>query len=257
MSVPLYPKKLQSPVSITPRQHLEAELGDLREFEAPKAVVICFESYLMDHYRALNSTTAQSIWTGEMIFLEESGQKVALVGNFGIGGPAAAHMLEALIAMGVSRFIVVGHAGGLQTRHSIGSILLIEKSVRDEGLSYHYAEVARFAYPSKKLTKQLRNTLERSDQKYKIGSSWTIDSMYRETQEEIAHYQNEGIDAVEMELASLFTVASFRKVDLAAMLVISDYIGGNEWEHQLKSRDTSKALISTVEVAIKTFNDLA
>ena len=81
--------------------------------------------------------------------------------------------------------------------------------------------------------------------------------MYRETQEEIAHYQNEGIDAVEMELASLFTVASFRKVDLAAMLVISDYIGGNEWEHQLKSRDTSKALISTVEVAIKTFNDLA
>ena len=251
MSFPQYPKNHKASVLITPKQHLQAGAEQIIEFDAPNSVILCFEGDLMDYYRQMNTTTSHRFWTGELLSLGEANNKIALVGGFGIGGPAAAHMLEALIAMGIKKFVTVGHAGGLQLTNPIGSLVLVEKAIRDEGVSHHYADSERFAYPSQSLTGKLSKTLQRMNQPYNTGSSWTIDSMYRETMEEIAYYQSEGIDIVEMELASLFTVADFRKVDLAAVVVISDYIGGDQWRQGIYSKDTSAGLLSASLVAQK------
>ena len=75
--------------------------------------------------------------------------------------------------------------------------------------------------------------------------------MYRETREEVQHYANEGIATVEMELASLFAIATFRKVDIGALLVISDAVAFEKWDEQFHADQTSGALLQIVEVAKK------
>ena len=257
MPLPQYPKKHDQEVIITPRQHFQAEREHYADFQPPKAVVLCFESAVMNHYKALDHTHLRPFWTGEMIYLGPDGHELAIVGNFGIGGPAAAHMLEILIAAGVQHFIVVGHAGGLQKANSVGSMVLIDKAVRDEGLSHHYLEPGKFAYPSQTLSEQLQHQLEQEGLAYKTGPTWTLDSMYRETKEEIGHYVSEGVATVEMELASLFAVATFRKVSIAALLVISDYVAFEKWEEHLHASPTANGLFDATQLSVKTLSHLS
>ncbi|MFS4448672.1 hypothetical protein [Maribacter sp. 2307UL18-2] len=113
----------------------------------------------------------------------------------------------------------------------------------------------KYAFPSSSLTAKLKNRLDNKAIDYEVGSSWTIASMYRETKEEIAHYAQEGIATVEMELASLFAVAMFRKVDIASLVVISDYVAFTNWDEHLHSNITSNALFNTIEIAKKVLAD--
>ena len=250
MPIPRYLKKYGHEVVISPKQHFSAEQKNAY-FHAPKAVVICFEVSLMDHFRNMDNTKAEPFWTGELIRFGPPQDHIALIGNFGIGGPAACHILEILIAAGTRQCIVVGHAGSLQNTNSKGSIILIEKALRDEGVSYHYLEDEKFAYSSKELTSSIQQMLEEHGVEYKTGSSWTLDSMYRETLEEVKHYSKEGIDTVEMELASIFAVASFRKVHAAALLVISDNLTDETWVEHFHDKSTFDSLIQSVEIAQK------
>lgn len=252
MAFPQYPKKYNQEVIITPKQHLLAEKGDYENFHIPSAVILCFESYIMTHFKNLDNTENRQFWTGEIIYFNDTNNKIAIVGNFGIGGPAASHMLEILIAAGTKKFIVVGHAGGLQKSNAIGSIILNNKSVRDEGVSHHYLQPSKYAFPSLTLTSKLEMQLDKNRINYKKGGSWTIDSMYRETRDEVEHYAQEGIATVEMELASFYAVASFRMVDIASLLIISDYIAFENWEQHFQTSSTTKAIFQSIEIAKQT-----
>jgi uridine phosphorylase len=247
MAFPQFPKKYEEEVIITPKQHLLTEKEEFENFQRPKSVIFCFETYVMDYYKALENTEHQSFWTGEIIYFTDA--ETAIVGNFGIGGPAASHIFEILIAAGVEEFIVVGHAGGLQKSNPIGTIILSDKSVRDEGVSHHYLKPGKYAYPSAVLKEKIKKNLEENGISHKVGGSWTIDSMYRETKGEINHYAKEGIATVEMELASLFAVATFRNVHIASLLVISDYLAFEDWEEHLNSEVTSTSIFKAMEVA--------
>ncbi|MEL7221917.1 MAG: hypothetical protein AAGJ93_11400 [Bacteroidota bacterium] len=83
MPFPQYPKDYQQEVIITPKQHFLAEQEEYQAFEAPRFVILCFETWLMDHFKQLKSTTYRPFWTGEMAYLDSS-KEVAIVGNFGI-----------------------------------------------------------------------------------------------------------------------------------------------------------------------------
>lgn len=249
MAIPQYPKKYDQEVIISPRQHFLAEKEHYEDFDVPKSVILCFESSLMNHFKAQDEMESVPFWTGEMLYFPEHHKQVALVGNFGIGGPAAGQMLEILIAAGVEEFVVVGHAGGLQKSNPIGTIVLSNKAVRDEGLSHHYLKPEKYACPSPQLTDRLKKKLTESDVPFQTGGSWTIDSMYRETKDEIRHYAEEEIATVEMELASLFAVASFRKVNIAALLVISDYVSFEHWDQHFHANATFEALMKATAIA--------
>ncbi|HAP61911.1 MAG TPA: hypothetical protein DCR93_21230, partial [Cytophagales bacterium] len=88
MPFPQYPKPYDQEVIITPRQHFLAEQSEYQDFRVPSSIILCFESVLMDHYRLQDFTQSRRFWTGEMIYLGDEDRPVALVGNFGIGGPA-------------------------------------------------------------------------------------------------------------------------------------------------------------------------
>ncbi len=253
MNFPQYPKQYDQEVIITPQQHFLAEKRDYLNFTPPKSVILCFEASIMDHYRQLEHTERRRFWTGEMIYLKDDDKEIAIVGHFGIGGPAAAHMLEILITAGVKNFVVVGHAGGLQPSNPIGKVILIDKAVRDEGVSHHYLSPEKYVYSTTQFFEALEKGLRQDSVDYAIGSSWTLDSMYRETKGELSYYAQEGVATVEMELASLFAVASFRKVAIGALMIISDYVSFEKWEEHLHAMETSNAIFQAINTAKRIF----
>jgi nucleoside phosphorylase len=61
------------------------------------------------------------------------------------------------------------------------------------------------------------------------GAVWTTDAIYRETPEKVRTYQGLGVLAVEMEMSALMTVAIYRSVAVAGLLVVSDELSHLRW----------------------------
>jgi uridine phosphorylase len=141
-------------------------------------------------------------------------------------------VLEELTALGARRFISIGLAGALTRDLNIGDVVICTEAVRDEGVSHHYLPPGRTVTPSHALTSELEHTLGRMGLAFTSGPTWTIDTPYRETVNEVRHYQMQGVLTVEMEAAALFAVAVHRGIDVAAAFVISDLLGDDEWHGQ-------------------------
>lgn len=197
-----------------------------------QSIIFCYQRDLLRHVLAHEETEHIKGLPNQLHLLKDTEGKVAICGGFGIGAPAAASILEAFIALGVRTFASIGIAGTLQPTLHIGDTVVCNRALRDEGVSHHYLEPAPYAYPSEWLTARLAQSLEQQGHSPVSGSTWTIDTPYRETVAEARHYQQEGILTVEMEAAALFAVAHYRRVDIAAAFVISDSLAELVWNPQ-------------------------
>lgn len=226
------------------------ETGRYPKFRPPAAAILCYQRGLMDYVLKNHRTThAGAFWDG-MHLLDETGGRVALVGNFGIGAPAAVAVFEELIAFGVKRFVSVGTAGALRKDVNIGDLMVCERAIRDEGTSHHYLKPSKYAYPSGEMTAGIKAALAAAGRAYFTGTTWTIDAVYRETRAEVRKYQKEGVATVEMEASALFAVAQFRKVPLGAMFTISDSLADLEWKPKFHLRRTGRGLESLYKAAL-------
>ena len=211
--------------------------------QMPQSIIFCYQRDLLRHVLTNEETEHVKGLPNQLHLLKDTTGKVAIYGGFGIGGPAAASSLEAFIALGVRTFVSIGIAGTLQPTLRIGDTVVCNRALRDEGVSHHYLEAARYAYPSEWLTERLTHTLEQGGHSPVPGSTWTIDTPYRETVAEARHYQQEGIATVEMEAAALFAVAHYRKVDIAAAFVISDSLAELIWNPQFGAEIVGNNLV--------------
>ena len=162
--------------------------------------------------------------------LGRTGDRVGVVGGFGVGAPAAAIIVEELVALGTWRILSVGTAGALQPDGAVGGLVLCTGAVRDEGVSHHYLPAEVEARPSPALTERLGAGLSDAGLTFEQGATWTIDAPYRETVAELRHYQAAGVRSVEMEAAAVFAVGHVREVEVAATFCYSDLLGGTAWE---------------------------
>lgn len=236
-------KHLRSPL-FTPKDFLLylKKTGRYPKFKVPRGMIICYQSGLLEHVLKNHKTTAVSGIYHRVRLLDETGGEVGIVGNFGIGAPAAGALLEELIAFGVKRFISIGTAGALQKNIGIGDLMVCEKAIRDEGTSHHYAKPSKYAYPSKKMTGEIKAALEKLNYKYFTGATWTIDAPYRETVAEVRRYQKEGVSTVEMEASALFAIAEYRRAELGAIFTISDSLAKLEWKPKFHLKKTKTGL---------------
>lgn len=239
---------------IQPARYLEYTrgLGRAPGFPPPHGLVLCYQRSLLNHVLAQHKTIQPANSWGVHL-LEETENRVGILGHFGIGAPAAVVVLEEWIALGVKNFLSIGTAGGLQPDMEIGDLVVCDRAVRDEGISHHYLEPAKYAHASPRLTALLTQTLAEHGLAHSVGTSWTIDAPYRETHAEVRRYQAEGVVAVEMEAAALFAVAQYRNVDLGAMFTISDSLAGLEWHPEFHSDRTKQGLETLHQVCLRCF----
>ncbi len=221
----------------------------LPEMAPPRGVIFCYERSLFR--QILTQEETESV-TPSFHLLKQTGGRIAVCGDFGIGAPAVTMMLEECVAMGVHQFISIGMAGSLQTTAQIGDLIVCERAIRDEGVSHHYLAPAKYAYPSPELTQRLHERLREAGIRPTVGTSWTMDAPYRETMEEVGYYQREGVLTAEMEAAALFAVAQYRGVELACAFVISDSLAELVWNPHFGSELVSAGLLTLYQTACAT-----
>ena len=245
MAVPLAPEKFSSKPFFNPSDFVGyiRERGGLGSRPAPEAVILSYQASLFDYVKERHATKEADGYFGDkLLYVEETSGRVAIVGRFGIGSPAAGVMIEELIAWGVRRFVSMGFAGSLRLDLPPGSLVLCEGAFRDEGTSYHYAREGEAALPDGQLTKALGEALAKRGLLVRRGISWTTDALYRETPLEVERHRDAGASVVEMEAAALFTIASYRGVSIASCFSVSDTLAELAWRPEFHSEISTEGL---------------
>jgi uridine phosphorylase len=151
-----------------------------------------------------------------------------LAGPF-IGAPHAVIALEKLIVLGARRILVLGWCGSLQPDLKIGDLVIPDRAIPEEGTSQHYPLPHGAPRSDSRLNRVLEISLVEQGFTFTRGEIWTTDAIYRETPEKVRRYQEKGVLAVEMEISALLTVAAYRSVSLAGLLVVSDELSDLKW----------------------------
>jgi uridine phosphorylase len=224
------------------------QVGARDDTAAPGGVVLCYQRSLYEH--VLRTEGVERPRRALPVALPSTGGRVGLFGQFGIGAPAAAAAVEELAALGTSAVVSVGTAGSLQRDLRPGDLVLCEGAIRDEGVSHHYLPPGRLATAPAEMTAALGTAIRRAGLEFRAGRSWTIDTPYRETIDEVRHYQAEGVLCVEMEAAGLFAVAQVRGLRLASAFVISDSLADLVWSSHFRSPEVASGLTELYQAAV-------
>ena len=154
-----------------------------------------------------------------------------------IGAPMAALTLEKLIALGAKKIILFGWCGALSKELHVGDILVPHMALSGEGTSAYYALPDSQAGPDELLRSKITTLLSNNGMEVRDGCVWSTDAVYREKRSflNILH-KEQGVDAIDMEFSALCSVARFRDVSFAAVLVVSDEIWGGSWRPGFSSK---------------------
>jgi uridine phosphorylase len=121
--------------------------------------------------------------------------------------------------------------------------VIIDRALRDEGTSYHYAPPSEYAEADPGLVALAAAALTRQGRHFAVGSSWTTDAPFRETAEAIAAARSKGVLAVEMEAAALYTFARRAGVEVLCLAHVTNTMGQNVQDFEKGESDgTTDAL---------------
>ena len=176
----------------------------------------------------------ERLFISRIYYDSQRGGAVALAGPM-IGAPYAAMVLETLIVRGARRIIFMGWCGALSSDLQIGDLVIPAGALVGEGTSPNYPPIASQTFPSDELMATVKNALADENIEARTAKVWTTDAAFRETREQVKSFQQKGAIAVDMETSALFAVAAFRRVDIGAVLVVSDSLAGERWQPGFKT----------------------
>lgn len=129
---------------------------------------------------------------------ELAGRTVGIVGC-AVGAPFAVLVAEELFACGCRLRLSVTSAGQIVPAGPPPYFVIINRALRDEGTSYHYAPASEYGEADSALVASAARALKGEKQHVVTGSSWTTDAPFRETAQAIDTARAKGVLAVEME----------------------------------------------------------
>lgn len=251
MPLPNHPDKHGHPSVTTPEQVLDYR-GTTDLESPPDTVVLTFQRATFEHavdaYEGAPLPHAGASWK----FHDLAGAAgVGVVGMLGVGGPATALTIEALVAHGVERILVVGHVGSLQPDVGLGDVIVVDGAIRDEGTSYHYLPASEDVGPAPSVRTRLASVARAADEDLHVGRTWTTDALYRETAPEIERYREAGVLCVEMEAATVFAVAAHRDVEAGVLFTVSDHVTPEGWDQRFA--DTGEHLTRLFDHVVEAY----
>jgi uridine phosphorylase len=174
-------------------------------------------------------------------------QDMALVGPM-IGAPYAVMVLEKLIVLGAKRILFFGWCGSIREKVRIADFVVSDRAVIGEGTSGYYPQNNDHPRPSRGIIRAIEATLEEFSMPFHKGAVWSTDAPYRETKQKVFFLQRQDVLGVDMELSALFTVARFRRVEIGALLVVSDELGSLRWKPGFSSAKFNRSRKMAAEV---------
>jgi len=160
-----------------------------------------------------------------------AGQTVGIVGC-AVGAPFAVLIAEELFASGCQLLVSITSAGQITPAGPTPYFVIIDRALRDEGTSYHYAAPSEYGHADPGLVAVAVAAFKRTGLPVTVGSSWTTDAPFRETAEAIAAARSKGVLAVEMEAAALYAFAQAANRQVLCLAHVTSTMGqaGQDFE---------------------------
>lgn len=230
MSIPQVDNKFSSPSTLTPKEIFLRTNGvkSLSELPpAPKNCILCPSPKALSLLDPKIKLTEGPKIKDCLQFINSD--TAIFAASIGFGAPVWIWALEQMIYYGIQNFIFVGFFGKVNPNIQDANIYAVEKALRDEGTSYHYAPDSEWAYPDRELTKLLIGKSH-----YPSIAVWTTDAMFRQTEAEIEYARQKKIAGFEMECSALFVVAGYYQVKIASIQIMSDYFENGKYYNLYK-----------------------
>jgi purine-nucleoside phosphorylase len=128
--------------------------------------------------------------------------------------------------------------------------VVIDRALRAEGTSYHYAAPAEFAEADAKLVATAANALKQAGLPILIGASWTTDAPFRETADAIEAARAKGVLAVEMEAAALYTFARAHGKAVLCLAHVTNTMGQAERDFEKGKSDGTIDALKVLETIV-------
>ena len=158
-------------------------------------------------------------------------QVVGIVGR-AVGAPFAVLVAEQLFASGCRLLLSVTSAGQISPLRKPPYFVIIDRALRDEGTSYHYAAPAEYADADPTIVTLAHEAAAGRGLPVIVGSSWTTDAPFRETAEAIERARSKNILAVEMEAAALYAFGRAAGVNVLCLAHVTNTMGQAEQDFE-------------------------
>lgn len=197
------------------------------------------------------------------------------VASTGIGAPSTAVLVEELANLGARTFLRVGTSGGIAPEAEKGSFVISTGAIRGDGTSRTYAWPEYPALAHHEVVLALIEAASELGAAFTIGVAFSIDGFYSENKlllergelGAIAHggYQLQdrlsrlpdvkrmGAKNVEMETATLFTLAGLFGLRAGAICTVSDVV---PWRPTEKIIDFEEKMTGCIRVAVRAMGKL-
>ena len=149
-----------------------------------------------------------------------------------IGCPACGGILDMLTGMGIRKTMFCGGGGVLDKSIGVGTLLLVEGAIRDEGFSFQYIPASRVIDADREVNARIAAYLDKNGIPYIKGLTWTTDAIYRETPDRVKKRREEGAKIVEMEQSGNIAVTKFRGTKYGALIYGGDDVSGSDWDRR-------------------------
>lgn len=155
------------------------------------------------------------------------GIEFGIVGN-AVGASFAVLVAEEMFASGCQLLISMTSAGQIVSEGDPPYFVLIEKALRDEGTSHNYLPPASFSAINPALSHCLAPVFQEFHPPVFLGSTWTKDAPFRETESAIRHCRELGIMGVEMEASALYAFSEAKGHPVVCFAHITNQMGNVE-----------------------------
>jgi uridine phosphorylase len=176
-------------------------------------------------------------------------QTVGIVGC-AVGAPFAVLIAEELFASGCRLLVSLTSAGQITPAGRTPYFVIIERALRDEGTSYHYAAPSEYSEADPRLVSMAADALKRDGLNAVVGSSWTTDAPFRETAEAIEAAKSKGVLAVEMEAAALYTFARVAEKQVLCLAHVTNTMAQSEQDFEKGEADGTADALRVLETII-------
>ena len=229
-----------------------------RVYAIPKTAITCFTEYSVQ--KAAETYNGQQIAECRdsngpipVYRIIYNGHACALFMSK-IGAPTCVAQYEKMWAMGIERIITVGSCGLLDAHAPSAPIIIPTKAYRDEGTSYHYCEPSDFisVNADNRMVDALQGVLNTKHLKYMLGSTWTTDGLFRETQQRVERFKDLGCVCVDMECSALHAAAKYRGKEILQFFYRDDSYTNEGWSgFHMKAIDRMNLEATLLEVALE------
>jgi uridine phosphorylase len=179
-----------------------------------------------------------------------AGTRVGIIGC-AVGAPFAVLVAEELFASGCKLLVSVTSAGQITSVGSPPYFVIIDRALRDEGTSYHYATASEFANADPRLIATMGSAAKATGLRVYTGSSWTTDAPFRETDQAIALAREREMLAVEMEAAALYAFAAAKGVNVVCIAHVTNTMGLADQDFEKGEADGTADALRLLAALIK------